>query len=211
MRSARLTRPSPSSTVRRPRTRKWRGAQRRWPAACPNVVSVVARSWLSSRTTARSSSRRSSPPTISARLPCRSTGGSRAPEVRYILEHSGSPRSGMRRGTRRPRSRSDEGHRSHVGACRCLASSLGRMDNARCPAHDFHEGRPRRSRGRRRSPPHVHVGHNGAPEGRHDHPRRTSRGRTSRTSLSSGSRGRISDSPAVPCTTSARSISPRPL
>ena len=115
--------------------------------------------------------RRSSPPTTSARSRCRSTGGSRrrscgsSSTTPKRARSSATTRSSTSR-TRRPTTWTRDLVRvcistervARVGAVRRSAADVARP--ARVP-------RP----GRRPPPADVHVGHDRAPEGRHDHPR----------------------------------------
>ena len=65
-----------------------RPGRRRWRPGSRPGASARATSSACSRTTASSSWPRSSPPTTSARSPCRSTGGWRRRRCAFILDHS---------------------------------------------------------------------------------------------------------------------------
>ena len=119
------------------------------------------------------------------------------------------PRARVRRAARRPRrTRRPTGiGRDLVRVCiaRTGARRLDALADLRAASQRPAAGRGRR---RRRPPADVHVGHHGAPEGRHDHARQPGVEEPTRTSSSSASPAPISASPAGRCTTSARSTSP---
>ena len=156
----------------RPRpTARWPSGPSLWPAACADAASVVATSWLSSPTTAPSSWRRSSPPTTSERSPCPSTGG--WPRPRCATSSSTpvpAPSCATNRSSIWPttRRRAPNATLARVCVSPVLAD---RMDDPGRSADQLPQGGARPRGGRRRPPSHVHVGHHGTTQGRHDHPR----------------------------------------
>ena len=94
-----------------------------------------------------------------------------APEVRYILEHSGAAGPGVRRGAgpagRRGDRRARGRHHPSLRRRRRRRAGLALAD-LRASAAPV----ARRARGRRRRPPaHVHLGHHRPAQGRDAHPR----------------------------------------
>ena len=125
-----------------------------------------------SPTTAPSSSRRSSPPTTSARSPCRSTGGSPRPRCATSSSTPGPGRSCATTPLVELADEATKGIEATLAAGLHLAGAprTGGRRWPTCgppavPAPHVPRG------GRRRPPPHVHVGHDRTAEGRDAHPR----------------------------------------
>ncbi len=94
-----------------------------------------------------------------------------APEVRYILEHSGARALVCDEALVELASEATRG--LEAGLVRaCVSSSRdGRMDDPGRPPVTPGRGRPGCRRQRRRAPVDVHVGHDRTAQGRDDHPR----------------------------------------
>ena len=79
--------------------------------------------------------------------------------------------TGVRRITRRPRQRGDEGHRARTRPRLHRAARTRRMDGTRRSPHGLRFGRSGGRRRRRRPPADVHVRDHRTAQGRHAHPR----------------------------------------
>ena len=182
------------------------GAGRRAGRRAAERASAGATSWASSRTTAPSSWRRSSPPTTSG-IAMPINWRLAAPEVRYILEHS---RRGRSCATRRSSTWPTRPPRASAALLRACTPRPEGWTTSAPTSRRSDAGAPVAVGGRRRPPPDVHVGHDRATEGRDAHPRQPGVEEPSPTSSSSASRAPTSGWPAGRSTTSARSTSPRP-
>ena len=96
-----------------------------------------------------------------------------APEVRYILEHSGARALVCDESARRPGRRGDQrASRTALGAGLRIAPAAGEggptLADLRTTPSTVDAGA---GAGRRRPPADVHVGHHRTAQGRHDHPR----------------------------------------
>ena len=159
--------------------RHGRAAPRRWPAASPSAASGGATSWpllsyncpeyLEAIFAASYLGAIAMP--INWRLA--------APEVRYILEHSGARGARVRPDAGRPRRRSDglgtsaaiSPTTSHGCATLAGPAPAGRARAPSCGAERDDRCAARAHRSRRRPPAHVHVGHDRAAQGRDAHQR----------------------------------------
>ncbi len=152
----------------------------------------------------------SSPPTTSARSPCRSTGGS---PPRRCATSSSTRAPAPSCATSRSLELADEAttglEATLVRACvsrtaRDGWTSLAELRATPEPATRVPAG------GRRHPPPDVHVGHHGPTQGRHAHPRQPGVEEPRPHRRVRLHRAPTSGSPADRCTTSARSTSRRP-
>ena len=200
-----------SATTSSPTQRDGGRGRPRWRPGSRRAASAPATSSGCSRTTASSSWRRSSPPTTSARSPCRSTGGWRR---RSCASSSSTPRPGRSCATTSsstsPTRRPNELDGDLVRVCIVDRRAVDGWERFADLRRRRHRRRARHVGGRRHPPADVHVGHDGAPEGRDDHPRQPGveelrahhRVRLHRATTSASRAGR--------CTTSARSTSSPP-